>query len=227
MNKNWLIGIAVLSLSLLVCGVVDKLGNRDPIIKSIAADPPEIGIQDTTTLTVVAEDPDGDQLAYNWDSSGQGRFISNLGSRVKWIAPAYSGRFPLRVKVTDENNGKASALVTVDVRSDERPIVTITRPVDNELIIGLGFYPIQVSVNYNWSIDRVDFFMGHDSLLFSDRTVPYEFAQWNVTALSGPVLLVARAFVAGKPALYGEDSVHVNIEGTVPIPKKMVMSSRP
>jgi hypothetical protein len=220
MKKNWLIGIAGLSLFLLVCGVVDKLANRDPIIKSIMADPPEIGIQDTTTVSVEAEDPDGDELTYNWDSSGEGRFLSSLGRAVKWIAPAYSGRFPLRVKVTDENNGKASATVTVDVRSDEQPVVTITRPVENEVIIGLGFYPIQVSVTYNWPIDRVDLFLGHDSLLFSDRTLPYEFTQWNVTALSGTILLVAKAFVAGKPWLYGVDSVHVNLEGTVPIPKK-------
>lgn len=220
MKKIWLIGIAGLCLLLLVCGVVDKLANRDPIIKSIMADPPEIGIQDTTTVSVEAQDPDGDELTYNWDSSGEGRFVSSLGCSVKWMAPAYSGRFPLRVKVTDENNGKASGTVTVDVRSDEQPVVTITRPVENEVIIGLGFYTIQVSVTYDWPIDRVDLFLGRDSLLFSDRTQPYELTQWNVTALSGTILLVAKAFVAGKPGLYGVDSVHVNLEGTVPIPKR-------
>lgn len=219
MKTYQLIGIAGLGLSVLVCGIVDKLENRAPMIKSITVDPPEIGIQDTTTASVVAEDPDGDELSYNWECSGVGQFISNLGSTVKWIAPAYSGRFPLRVKVTDENNGKASALVMVDVRSDEGPVVIFTRPVENEVIIGLGFYTIQVRVTYEWPIDRVEVWMGADSLLFTDRTWPYEFTQWNVTTLSGPILLIAKAYVAGKPWLYGVDSVHVQIEGTVPIPK--------
>ena len=46
----------------MTCGVMEKLANKEPIIKSIAAFPSQIGTQDTTTLKVVAEDPDNDML---------------------------------------------------------------------------------------------------------------------------------------------------------------------
>ena len=218
MKKLWIIIPLIAWLYLCVCGVVEKLANRDPIIKSVIAEPDQIGIQDTTTLKVAAEDPDDDILAYQWESPTGGQFVSNFGEVVQWIAPDFSGNFVIKIKVTDENGGKATGTVEVRVKGDESPIVTITQPVENEIITGLGIYTVKVNVDFKWSIERVDFFINQDSV-YSDRTKPYQWAGWDVTALSGPMTVSARAYEAGDPTNYGTDSVHVTIEGTVPIPK--------
>ncbi len=218
MKTHWYIIISVSCLSLLVCGVVEKLANRDPIIKSVTANPSQISVNDTTTLNVEAEDPDGDILAFLWNSNSKGQFITNTGEQVQWIAPSYSERFQIKVQVTDENGGTATGDVFVNVRGDESPIVTITQPVENEIIPGLGRYTIKVSVNFNWQIERVDFFVNRD-LVHSDYTSSYEFTEWDVTTLSGPKVIVAKAYETGNLFNYGIDSVHVIIEGTVPIPK--------
>ena len=224
MKKYWLFFLVFMTFLFLVCGVVEKLANRNPIIKKITANPSQIGTQDTTLLRVEANDPDGDMLTYNWESHSEGQLLSSMGEEVKWIAPSYAGRFQIKVKVTDENGGKATAEVYVEVRGDESPIVTITQPVENEIIPGLGLYTIKATVVFDWQIDRVEFFVDRDSLIFSDRTRPYEFTQWNVTALSGLKVLKAKAYEAGKPTNYGVDSVHVFIEGAIPIPKRTLGS---
>ena len=203
---------------MLTCGVVEKLANRDPIIKNVIANPDQIGTQDTTTLSVEAEDPDDDVLSFQWESPSGGQFVSNFGEEVQWIAPDFSGTFEIKVKVSDENGGKASGKVEVKVKGDESPIVTITQPVENEIITGLGFYTIKVDVNFRWPIQRVDFFMNQDSI-YSDYTRPYEWAGWNVTTLSGRKGIMAKAYEADDLSNFGVDSVHVTIEGTVPIPK--------
>jgi len=217
-KKIYFFIILTLYFSLIVCGVVEKLANRDPIITSVTANPSQIKIQDTTILKVEAEDPDGDILAYRWESPSGGRFVSYTGEEVQWIAPTSSGRFKIEVQVTDENGGKANGDVEVEVKGDESPIVTIIQPVENEIIPGLGFYTIKVDVYFMWPIERVDFFIDGDSL-FSDRTEPYEWLHWDVTTLSGPKVVMVKAYPTDRLFKYGVDSVQVTIEGAVPIPK--------
>jgi len=219
-KKYYSIMILIPCLLFIFCGVVEQLTNRDPIIKSVTASPNKIGVNDTTLLKVVAEDPDDDILEFRWDSSSKGQFISNIGAEVRWIAPSYSGQFRIKVQVTDENGGKASGEAIVNVREEnDSPIVTITIPVENEVIPGLGNYGISVSVAFIWQIEQVDFFIDGD-LLFTDKTTPYEWKEWNVTSLSGAKTIVAKAYEAGDLLNYGVDSVHVIIEGIVPIPKR-------
>ena len=220
MKKYWYTIILIPCLIFAFCGVVEKLTNRDPIIKSVTATPNKIGVNDTTTLKVDAEDPDDDILDFRWTSDSKGQFISSIGEEVQWIAPSYSGQFRIKVQVTDENGGKATGEVIVNVREeDDSPIVNITKPVENEVIPGLGNYTVKVAVTFIWQIERVDFFIDGDSM-YSDRTTPYEWKEWNVTSLSGRTTIIAKAYEAGDLFNYGVDSVHVIIEGTVPIPKR-------
>lgn len=219
MNKLWLFFLSAVLVFLLYCGVVEKLANKDPIINSVTANPVQIGTLDTTTLRVEAEDPDEDKLAYRWTSNSKGQFISATGEEVKWIAPDYSDRFRLAVEVKDENGGKATGEIYVNVRGDESPIVTIIQPVENEIIPGLGLYPIKVEVVFGWPIERVDFFIDSSTLLFSDEQKPYEFNEWDVTGMSGEKVIKAVAYESGNENNFGADSVHVSFEGIVPVPK--------
>jgi hypothetical protein len=43
-------------------------GNSSPVIESITADPDTMLADEITTVTVVASDPDGDILQYEWEA---------------------------------------------------------------------------------------------------------------------------------------------------------------
>ncbi len=211
--------ITVFSLSL--CGVVDKLANKNPVITSVTANPPQISTQDTTRLKVVAEDPDGDILSFRWECS-KGNLLTNSGEEVQWVAPNEAGTYGIDVKVTDENGGDATDGVNIIVVGDESPIVMIINPVEGQILTGLGKYPIEAEVSYRFPdfIDYVDFWLNSDSLLGRDSSVPYRFSDWNLTFLAGAQTIFARAFLKNNPTNFGEDSVHVFVEGVVPVPKK-------
>ncbi len=213
------INIILLLLIFMSCGVVEKLANKNPIIKSVTATPRQIGTQDTTSLRVEAEDPDGDMLSYQWDSKSIGELLSTTEQEVKWVAPNFSGRYRIEVKVTDENGGKTTGQVLVDVKGDESPIVTFIQPVEGEIITGIGKRTIEVEVTFNWQIERVDFFLDGDSLIFVDHVRPFKFTEWDVSHLAGQRMILARAYEKDNLSNFGEDSVHVYVEGVIPIPK--------
>jgi hypothetical protein len=62
----WFILVAAVS----GCGSDDKpneSGNNPPTIQSITADPDTFHMSEFSTITVIAEDPDGDELHYTWN----------------------------------------------------------------------------------------------------------------------------------------------------------------
>ena len=219
MKPHFLILTLLFFLLVANCGVVEKLANKLPIINSIIAEPRQIGTQDTTTLKVIAEDPDGDMLSYHWDNGNVGELLSDTESEVKWVAPEFSGKYQIEVTVKDENGGKTKGDIFVTVKGDESPVVSFVKPADGEIIPGIGKQTIEVNVDFDFPIQRVDFYMD-DSLIYSDNSKPYKYSDWEVTSLSGQILLRAIAFDQLDPGNFGQDSVHVFIEGVVPVPKR-------
>ena len=72
---------SILICALLIMGVISSLGcgkddkvtdpqNNPPVILSLTAVPDTIHVLHSTTVTVIAEDPDGDALNYNWFPRG-------------------------------------------------------------------------------------------------------------------------------------------------------------
>ena len=51
--------------------------NHPPVITSIEADPDTFYAEDTTTITVIADDADGDALSYAWETG------------VSWLMPVF------------------------------------------------------------------------------------------------------------------------------------------
>ncbi|NQU86817.1 MAG: carboxypeptidase regulatory-like domain-containing protein, partial [Mariniphaga sp.] len=77
--------------------------NQPPIIQSITASPQSIKTGETTQLSCVATDPEGDNLTYSW-SSINGTFPSGTSrSSVTWKAPDKSG-MNISVIVNDGQN---------------------------------------------------------------------------------------------------------------------------
>jgi len=197
------------------CDVVEKLANRDPVIKSITADPDTVSVNGTIFLTVEATDPDNDEMSYKWESSS-GYFPSSNGATVQWVAPNREGVFMLEVTVTDVNEGEAKESIKVAVISESVPLVSITDPNDGEFFSGHGSLQINADVRPISFIDRVELYID-DVLSTTKRHAPYNF-NVDLTGRSGPMRIKVVATRIGSDAIKGFDEIEINVEAVVPIP---------
>jgi hypothetical protein len=87
--------------------------NQSPVISSVTANPQELVVGQSATITAVAADPDDDPITLEWSASGG--TIAGSGSKVTWTAPNNSGSFTINLKVSDNRGGQATGSVTVNV----------------------------------------------------------------------------------------------------------------
>lgn len=93
-------------------GATNAAGNRAPVIHSLEANPPTVNVGSSSTVTVVASDPDNQPLTFKWQAS-TGDIIGE-GSSVRFSA-SFCCRGPNTVKVTVKDNAGGSATQLVDV----------------------------------------------------------------------------------------------------------------
>jgi hypothetical protein len=85
--------------------------NQAPTITSVSVSPNPVAPDKTATVSVMAYDPDGDELSFIYDiDDGE---IEGTGSMVHYHAPGYTGTFELSVMTTDGDY--YSAVETVDI----------------------------------------------------------------------------------------------------------------
>ena len=94
--------------------------NTPPVVTGVSAEPEEIKVGESTTLTARASDPEGDPLSYTWSISGGGGEISGSGTQVTWTAPVAPpccapGDYIIKVEADDGKGGKAEGSVKVTV----------------------------------------------------------------------------------------------------------------
>jgi len=94
--------------------------NQPPQISSLAANPSNILYANSTTITCIASDPDGDVVRYSWSAS-EGS-ISGVGEKVTWVAPNKGGNFNITVIVSDGKGGETKGNVMVTVSAVTRTI---------------------------------------------------------------------------------------------------------
>jgi hypothetical protein len=92
-----------------------NLEGQNPVIRSVTATPPVIGVGQNCTVTCDAFDPLGDALTYKWQVNlGD---IVGQGSTVNYsAAPCCAGVNRINVTVTNTRGGRTSGFVDVVVR---------------------------------------------------------------------------------------------------------------
>jgi hypothetical protein len=80
--------------------------NHPPIISTLTAVPSSVDINQSSTITCIATDLDGDTLTYNWTNTGG--TISGSGSAIIWTAPNAAGTYTITCTVSDGNGGEDS-----------------------------------------------------------------------------------------------------------------------
>jgi len=98
--------------------------NQPPQISSLVANPSNILYANSTLITCIANDPDGDVVRYSWSAS-EGS-ISGVGEKVTWVAPNKGGNFTVAVLVSDGKGGETTGNVMVTVSAVTK---TVTIPV--------------------------------------------------------------------------------------------------
>jgi outer membrane protein OmpA-like peptidoglycan-associated protein len=132
--------------------------NRAPTV-ACSANPAVIiaGSTDAANITAMANDPDGDTLAYSWSATAG--VVQGTGAQVRWVPGNLApGNYRVNLSASDNKGGTASC--TADVRIDPRPnrppTVTVTgdRPT---VLVGerVGFRanctdPDNDPVTYTW-----------------------------------------------------------------------------
>jgi len=123
MKKNrWLaVTVTVVTAALLLASSCTTAVNRDPTIASLTAEGDWITPMGGIQVTCTASDPDGDELTYEWTTTG-GQ-ISGTGAVITWIAPEEVGMYDITVVVRDGQGGEATGLLTLVASNGPPPII--------------------------------------------------------------------------------------------------------
>jgi len=93
--------------------VVESI-NHAPVIEDLIASAGKIDMGDTTTISCIVGDPDGDLLDYFW-SADYGLLIGS-DSTIAWIAPDSVGYYFIKCTVSDNRGGEDTDSIGIVVR---------------------------------------------------------------------------------------------------------------
>jgi len=95
--------------------------NHPPTITGLIADADWVSPSSSRQVKCDAEDPDGDEISYEWTASGGE--LSGSGALVNWTAPGAVGLYDIQVVVTDVYGAEDTRSLTVSVAPYSPPII--------------------------------------------------------------------------------------------------------
>jgi hypothetical protein len=160
--------------------------NRPPAIASLTANAGWILPSGTLQVTCTASDADGDELLYDWSTSGGE--IDGEGYTITWEAPASEGSYSVAVTVTDGRGGEAMDYVTITVRANNNPptIASLTAdpgwtsPSGNLQVTCSASDPDNDELSYSWTATGGSI-SGTGAAV--DWTAPQQVGTYNITVL--------------------------------------------
>ena len=96
-------------------------GNLRPIINSLEAEADWTAPLGSLQVTCDAEDPEGDELSYEWSTTGGN--ITGTGPEVIWTAPEEVGMYDITVVVSDSQGREATGLIALIASNGPPPII--------------------------------------------------------------------------------------------------------
>jgi hypothetical protein len=177
---------------------------------------------DTVKFWVMASDPDGGELNYEWsikDDKGNhaGVYIgSTKTDSLKWKAPISGGIFEVKVTISnsDESITRTEEITVVTLVA---PLVTILNPKEAEYVVQYQYILVRAEVIHPLGIYQTALIV-NDTILVTiasgNGADDFEY-NWKADIPAGraEIKIVAEANVTGST---GSDSIIVNIEGVVP-----------
>ena len=96
--------------------------NSPPVITSLEAEGPGwTAHPGSLQVTCDAEDPEGDELSYEWSTTGGN--ITGTGPEAIWIAPEEVGMYDITVVVSDSQGREATGLIALIASNGPPPII--------------------------------------------------------------------------------------------------------
>jgi hypothetical protein len=92
---------------------IEVIPNHHPVIESLTAEHLLVKQDESTTVTCVASDPDGDKLTYEWKTTDGA--LSGQGSAVTWTAPSTCYSAIITVTVADDWGGRVREVLSIEV----------------------------------------------------------------------------------------------------------------
>ena len=121
MNKRrYLVIMVIVAVSVLL-PTSSCTGNRRPIITSLEAEAEWIAPLDSLQVTCNASDPDGDDLSYEWSTTGGN--ITGAGPEVIWTAPEEVGMYDITVMVDDGQGRNTTESIVLIASNGPPPII--------------------------------------------------------------------------------------------------------
>ncbi|HLL02695.1 MAG TPA: tandem-95 repeat protein [Myxococcaceae bacterium] len=119
------------------------VNNAPAISAGPSASATTVNEQQSITLSVTAEDPDGDPLTYAWSQTAPGSPTGNFSnpsvSNPTWTAPdvTANGTYTLRVTITDGQGGSTQGSINITVQKvNLAPVVSAISSSSNSLSAG-------------------------------------------------------------------------------------------
>lgn len=93
--------------------------NNAPVIDSITSNPDTFYAYNSTTIIVYAEDPDGDNLSYNWEAHSTGSWLTAV------TGGANTMEFSNCCEVNESKSGVVLAIVSDGNGGETRDSITV------------------------------------------------------------------------------------------------------
>lgn len=93
--------------------VVEKF-NTPPAINNLYANPRKFDLGETSEISCVASDEDGDEITFSWSSSSGS--IEGTNEIIQWTAPEVSGNYYIKCSASDPDGATDTDSIAVSVR---------------------------------------------------------------------------------------------------------------
>lgn len=125
--NRWIASFAALVIVIFLLGGCVP-ANHPPCITSLKAKEDVVFPLESCLIECVASDEDGDELSYEW--SARDGDIGEDGAAVNWSAPESEGIYNIMVKVSDGNGGEVTDSVTITVKANHPPTISLIADAD-------------------------------------------------------------------------------------------------